>query len=342
MPDLLSIKKADTIIFDIDGTLVDTTKSYNEVIKQTVKLYLSLFIAGDVTGDDLITTGEINLFRQTGGFNNDWDTSAAVIYYYLNMIGDDLICANAEAQGLASLHKTAQSIDQILDYLKILKSNVKTQSLASLLGNKNIPEFIKLIKNQKEIGLDAVRNITSPQIEQYVFYFGDLASTNLVQRIYQEIYQGPELFSEVYGIEPLFYHQEGYYIKETLLPDKDLLIKLAEKKKLGIATGRIYAEAKMVLKRFEIMQLLKIIITDDDIAGHQRKPDPQMLFLAAEKLKGNKYIYAGDLPDDVKAANSAKDKLNIMSVAVYDENPEADYNFQSTDEFIRAILTPDT
>ncbi|MFC1478333.1 HAD family hydrolase [Candidatus Margulisiibacteriota bacterium] len=338
MKDLLSLKKADTILFDIDGTLVDTTKSYNEVIKQTVKQYLSLFINGDVTGDDLITTDEINLFRQTGGFNNDWDTSAAVIYYYINLIGDDLFGANTETQNLPSLPKPVKSIDQILDYLKKMKNNVETQDFASLLPRKNIPAFIESIQAQKESGMDAVRNITSPNAGRLVFYSGDLFSTNLIQRIFQEVYQGPELFCEVYGLEPLFYHDDGYYLKEELLPDTALLKQLAEEKKLGVATGRIHAEAQMVLERFEVRHLFDTVIADDDVPDHQRKPDPQMLFLAAEKLKGNQYIYTGDLPDDVNAANSAKERMTIMSVAVYDENPDADYNFGSTDEFIRAML----
>ena len=67
------------IIFDIDGTLIDTRESYNKSIKKTVQ-FLVKYIdiskenLGKIVGDELIFK-----FRKSGMFNNDTDTSYAFI-----------------------------------------------------------------------------------------------------------------------------------------------------------------------------------------------------------------------------------------------------------------------
>src|SRR5918912_3558617 len=68
---------ADCAIFDVDGVLVDTRKSYNTAISKTVD-----FVVQRITGrsnlNGLVNQEIISKFRRTGGFNNDADTSYAI------------------------------------------------------------------------------------------------------------------------------------------------------------------------------------------------------------------------------------------------------------------------
>ncbi|MFK5968876.1 MAG: HAD hydrolase-like protein [Candidatus Marithrix sp.] len=60
------------IIFDVDDTLIDTSKSYDLAIKKTVKYYTNIEI----------TDSDINLVRSAGiayGANNDWNVSWLLI-----------------------------------------------------------------------------------------------------------------------------------------------------------------------------------------------------------------------------------------------------------------------
>ena len=57
------------LIFDIDGVLVDVSKSYRVAIKQTVECF---------TGKE-ITLGEIQALKNKGGYNNDWDAAEKFI-----------------------------------------------------------------------------------------------------------------------------------------------------------------------------------------------------------------------------------------------------------------------
>lgn len=57
------------VIFDLDGTLVDTSKSFDETIKQMVQKY---------SGAPLFDQ-EIADLRQEGGYNDDWVTTAELL-----------------------------------------------------------------------------------------------------------------------------------------------------------------------------------------------------------------------------------------------------------------------
>jgi histidinol dehydrogenase len=61
--------KNKAIIFDIDGVLVDVSKSYREAIRQTAEF----FIGG------AIGPNEINELKAKTGYNNDWDLTEALI-----------------------------------------------------------------------------------------------------------------------------------------------------------------------------------------------------------------------------------------------------------------------
>jgi HAD superfamily hydrolase (TIGR01548 family) len=60
--------KADAIIFDVDGTLIDVSNSYREAAIITVRL----FCGRTATRDD------IKALKLRDGFNNDWDVTYAL------------------------------------------------------------------------------------------------------------------------------------------------------------------------------------------------------------------------------------------------------------------------
>jgi len=332
MLDYTPLQTADTIIFDMDGTLVDTSRSYTEVIKETIKRYLALFIRGDVSGDDLLSSEEVRAFKQLGGFNNDWDVVAAVLYYYVSLIDGDIALNCPDTKGNHPVETTHEL------FLQLKHLQRKSLKFSDLLAKKNIPGFIHSLTVQSGEGLNAVRQALSDKNSHLVFYQGDLSTTNLVQRIYQELYQGTQLFQKYYWLSPLFDPGDGYYRNETLLVDPVRLQQLARQKTVAIATGRIQAEAQLALSQHGLQNVFKTVVADDDVSSDQRKPQPGMLYQIADRLSGQSYVYVGDIPDDIKAANAAKEKLPILSVSVYDQKPQADYFFETTNSFLEAIL----
>lgn len=57
------------ILFDMDGVLVDVSASYRVAVKQTAESFLGKPVSPDT----------IQQYKNRGGFNNDWDLTAAII-----------------------------------------------------------------------------------------------------------------------------------------------------------------------------------------------------------------------------------------------------------------------
>ncbi len=96
---------------------------------------------------------------------------------------------------------------------------------------------------------------------------------------------------------------EEFKLAETWLLDESVLLRLKEKYRLGIFTGRPKKDARDALMRFRKESFFEIVVTDDDVK--ERKPSPEGLFLALEKLGAVKAVYVGDSRDDAEAAKRA-------------------------------------
>ena len=113
---------------------------------------------------------------------------------------------------------------------------------------------------------------------------------------------------------------QRFYLGEFVWNEKLLLSKAGLKQlkraglKIGIVTGRNYEEAGFALRRFQIDSFIDATITVDDTPREFRKPNPYGLLKIASKLGKNlRYLYVGDLPDDILAARNARKKIKISS-----------------------------
>lgn len=153
----------------------------------------------------------------------------------------------------------------------------------------------------------------------------ELPSYKKISQIFQEIYLGKK--GDGRG---------GLILKEKLIFPKSILEKIRRKGiRLGIVTGRSRFEARFALKRFGILKLFDVLVTIDDVKKEEkrtgesrRKPHPWPLVEAAQRLRNkglNRYLYVGDLPDDILTAKRAKKFISVKSAAFpnYTQDPEA-------------------
>lgn len=262
----------DTIILDIDGVLINVAKSFRYATSLTVKFYFKK-ILGYKFKKNLINIKETELFKLAGGFNDDWDLTFAVVYYYLYKIEK---YANQNS----------------LDELKELPP--------SLL------EWTQDLKNRGG-GLPAVNtylssNLTPLQQESIRRKFDQ----ETIRRIFMECYAGSDKIKEIYGIKPKFFlnqkfglfHREKRIIKTFNLPPEF---------KYGIITGRTWGETKAAFLKLGLKNKIKkeaIICQDDGI----RKPNPQALFSVGKNLGTKIGIYVGDTIDDLKLVKNYQRK----------------------------------
>jgi HAD superfamily hydrolase (TIGR01548 family) len=298
----------DTLIFDMDGVLVDVSGSYRQAIIQTVDLFfvegLGLAYGGQVS--PLINNDDIDFLKQAGGFNDDWDMTTAFIIYFLEML---------PPQSVITI-PTKIHIPSMLAYLQTIGTNLQV-TLEEMRQNKNIPRLALGVAEMGG-GLAAVKKLLKRRNRHLLAAQGSLLEGNLVERIFQELYLGQDLFTDTYHTLPVVVHGPGLINNESLILKASILNRLTEQFKLGIATGRPKREAEYTLNQLNIAGHFQSLITRDDVlaADGRGKPHPWPLLEAARRIEPSpaRCAYIGDTPDDIRAAKEANGSLPFLAI----------------------------
>jgi len=306
----------DILIFDMDGVLIDVSKSYRETIKQTVLIYLKMCLGFEMGKRGPISKEDITLFKSIGGFNNDWDLTSGLLLYLLSISGIPP----------SKKKKRFSSIEESVSYLREKSSRFLQKNTIQLNG-KHTTSFIKEVKASGG-GLKGVRQTLAGSWNGWVYKAGDLDQENLVKRIFQEVYLGKQ-FTSYYHLQPLFYQGKGLYLRERLLIPRRILSSLGKKMKMGIASGRPRFEAELALKRFRLLPYFDSVVTLDECMEEEArifrstgrrisclKPHPYSLLRVIREIgiPHPKCGYVGDVVDDMLAVQPIKKKLRIVAI----------------------------
>ncbi len=305
----------DILIFDMDGVLIDVSKSYRKAIQQTIQIYLETCLGFERKRGDWVTNEEISLFKSAGGFNSDWDVTSGFLLYLLSISGFPPLLKR----------KRSSSLQEIILSLKT-KSSV-AQRKTPTVNRKHLLSFLENVTSSGG-GLRGIHRILGSSWEGWVYRTGDLSQENLVERIFQEIYLGRQ-FASHYHLPRLFYKGEGLYLQEKLLIPRKIFSILWEKVSMGIASGRLRFEAELALKRFHLLPYFNSVVTLDECIEEEKrilcstgkifprsKPHPYSILRAVREIKipHPRCGYVGDVVDDILAARAAKKELEITAI----------------------------
>jgi len=306
----------DILIFDMDGVLIDVSRSYRETIQRTVQIYLETCLGFERDKGRLVTEEDISLFKSAGGFNNDWDLTSGLLLYLLSISG---IPPSPKREKFSS-------ISEAVSYLK-KQSYPFRRNMPRLFLKKRLRPFIKKVESTRG-GLAGIRRTLGTAWDGWVYGKGDLNKENVVKRIFQEVYLG-EKFTSHYRLPRLFYKNHGLYLQERLLISTEILSFLHKKVRLGIASGRPRFEAELALKRFGLLPYFDSMVTLDECEEEERqvfrstgrkvkypKPHPYSLLRVAREINipYPQCGYVGDVVDDILAAQAAKKELQMLAI----------------------------
>ncbi len=275
----------DYIIFDIDGVLIDVKKSYNEAIKNTVQFVVRNLIKKDLK--DLITDQIILKFRKTGGFNNDTDTSYAIILALLSY--QDLQNANLEKFLIdVAEHADETGIDSVEKYIKKLTSN------------KTFPNYLKNID----------------KILDYLNYPGKVGDS-IISTVFDEFFYGQELFLKRYKIKSKYYFGKPLIENDRIVITDNTIRKLIERfnSKIAMVSGRSKIAAAYALdNKFHLLNEKNSIFLEDEDRKFA-KPNPYGLKKVINKINTrNDILYCGDSVEDLIMARRAEEELNQKNI----------------------------
>jgi phosphoglycolate phosphatase-like HAD superfamily hydrolase len=301
---LTTLPRPSIIIFDVDGTLIDIHESYRAALPLAVTRYLSLL---GLTPPPDLTADAYDQFKRMGGFNDDWDLTAGCLDL---LLAGDPPGSLPPAPPLPVGPFTHQ--DNLLAALRLAAAPL-VEATGGALPMPDIEAVIEPVRRAGG-GLAGVRRWTGGHNAHLVCRTGRADITDLVQRVFEEIYLGERPFADAYGMPAAFQRGPGLIEREQLLIARGTLDTLGQFARLGIATGRASFELTPALDAFGLGHYFGSFATMDDAlhaAGPGEsflKPHPFLLRRAADALDPTGRLvaaYIGDAPDDVMAARAA-------------------------------------
>ncbi|MFQ6094458.1 MAG: hypothetical protein ACE5OR_17590, partial [bacterium] len=120
------------VILDMDGVLIDVSKSYRETIKKTAAIYLKRVLGLRGGEKSLVSDDDIAAFKEIGGLNNDWDVTTGLLYYFITLV---------EGEEPEDSHRM-DSMGEVIFFLKKNRDHIRGE-LREIVEKKDIAGFGK-------------------------------------------------------------------------------------------------------------------------------------------------------------------------------------------------------
>ncbi|HEU5368106.1 MAG TPA: hypothetical protein VFU69_06565 [Ktedonobacterales bacterium] len=270
-PGLAIDRPIDSAVFDVDGVLIDTTRSYRLSVIATTE-----YIVGEHLGlwqraadsAPLVTLDDVRAFKLAGGFNNDWDLA-----YTLTAL------CTAQRREWQGQPEAARALS---DWAALAHEAMER-------GNGGLAWARTTVPASAQPSYDVTQTIHDE------FYWGAELLRELLHREPRYVPDAPGLVRN----------------EEVLMPGTLLgSLARQGARRFGLITGRVSAEVpwavRMLDKKTEADTLTRfsskwglspfqLIISGDELA----KPDPAALALTARSLETGAGFYVGDTADDL-------------------------------------------
>lgn len=254
------------IIFDFDGVLSQTSQSYRQTIRKVVDYYFLNLLELKGEKKKLVTLKDIQKFKDTGLFNNDWKLSYTLIQYYLNLILRKLeqktvlqmFTKQFKDVKFSSVESFILKLKKVGEFLR--NNKINGNDLAKLKDDNILGLNLFLAQASLEkpkpietslIGIDPeIDEIKQQLIKKLIPYH--LEKPDLLKRLFEEIYLGKELYKKVYGKSAFFNFDRSFIDIEEFIPTRDTLNLLREKfGRFGIYSGRPKSQGMYILEKYD-------------------------------------------------------------------------------------------
>jgi phosphoglycolate phosphatase-like HAD superfamily hydrolase len=319
-----SLQKIDVIVFDCDGVLIDVRNSYSKAVAKTTSYLIKV-----LTGTSLpleIFDKDVNFaYKKTGGFNNDWSLTYALIMRILAELPEK------EIKKIERILEESLQFDDLLNRLRYIREN----TIQHQISEKGLKE--KLITFSEKLDADGILTVDEALIEtvghnvRKALHPRQEVGHSILTTLFEEILSGSKLFHETFQTKAIF-TDEPYGLIEneeiTIIPETwTTLAHQLSGNRFGIASGSLRNTALHVLKETISVVPIKAQIWHDQVREAQKasgkklhKPNPYPLIKAAEPFEPFKYaLYVGDTTADyMTTSNARKDDPRYLFAGVYE------------------------
>ena len=321
------IKNINTIIFDCDGVLINSKNSYDKCIELTISYILKRMLNKQFIRFK-ISKSTLELFRQTGGFNNDYKFCYVIILKIISMIPRSISIEYKQEYNNINTKNISNSFKR-LDSIKL---NRITKKNSRIEFTKELNTFAKDIK---KFDLDSIENLITKglNVEQrnlidsskQLLNFRKDRKNNIITNVFDEFFYGKNLIKKARRTKKINFNRKGTIEGEKLIVKESSLIALKSRfnRNMSIVSGRGKIGTKFSLGKLFRFFNIKGNVFIEDLARIQKygaridKPNPVTLRKSAFNLsrKGN-ILYVGDSMEDLlmtKAADKSKNQKYIFA-----------------------------
>ena len=321
------IKNINTIIFDCDGVLINSKNSYDKCIELTISYILKKMLYKQFIKFK-ISKSTLELFRQTGGFNNDYKFCYVIILKIISMIPRNVSVEYRQEYNNINIKNISNSFKR-LDSIKLNKITKKNSKI------EFTKELNALAKDIKKFDLDSIESLITKglDIEQrnlinsskQLLNFRKDRKNNIITNVFDEFFYGKNLIKKARRTKKIYFNRRGTIEGEKLIVKESSLISLNNRfnRNMSIVTGRGKIGTKFSLGKLFRFFNIKGNVFIEDLARISRygaridKPNPVTLRKSAFNLsrKGN-ILYVGDSMEDLlmtKAAGKSKNQKYIFA-----------------------------
>ena len=213
----------------------------------------------------------IDEFKSTGGFNDEIDLTYAAIL------------------GIVAANKMSFDVDK---YMRKVISNAD-----STAGMRSVEHYLSNVDGMQ----DVIKQLDYP----------DGRANSMVYRTFNELFYGPVLYKEVFGVESSRTNP-GLIDSDVVIVNNSVMDALRNKfgSKISMVTGRGYAPAQYTLKHimneyFDV-SCCKFL---EDMPRKYAKPNPLPLTEAINCMRCEKVLYVGDSVEDMLMARGVDSAL---------------------------------
>lgn len=357
------------LIFDFDGVLAQTSQSYRQTIRKVVDYYFLELLGLKGEKGKLATLQDIQKFKNTGLYNNDWKLSYVLISYYIN-----LILWKLEQENVIQNFNEQFCDICFTDVESFINKLKKVGAFFSRFGISGTD--LSILKDDNTVGLDlflAQASVEKPKsIEKSLVVVNpeivddkerlvktlipyDLEKPDLLKRLFEETYLGKKLYKQVYDQPPFFNFDASLIDIEDFIPTRATLELLRRKfGTFGIYSGRPRPQGMYILEKYGYIGyfnekesvFLGDLLNSDDEMEKLGKPDPTLFIELIEKTiqDGARVAYVGDGIADAIMIEKAKKEglenlsfLGVMSSSEGSNTLFSEYRKHGTDAILRDV-----
>jgi phosphoglycolate phosphatase-like HAD superfamily hydrolase len=349
-----ALRGIEKLIFDFDGVLVQTSQSYRQTVRKVVDYYFLEILGLEGEEGKLATLRDIQKFKDTGLYNNDWNLSYAFITYYLTLIMRELEQKSALKNfterfcnlQFMDIKRFIQSLIEVSDFLR--RYEVNKIDFVNLKDNGivNLDLFLAQAKLEKPkpietslVGVDPEVAEDEQRLVRKLVPF-DLEKPDLLKRLFEEIYLGKILFTKIYGAPSFFKFDDSFIDKEAFIPTKETMDMLRRQfGEFGIYSGRPRLQGMYILEKYTYIGyfdekrsvFLADLLKSEAEMEKLGKPDPTLFIELIEKTvdKETGVAYVGDGIADALMVEKAKAKgvENLLFLGVVSSSEDSNKLF---------------